>query len=206
MGIIYKGVLTIIVCVTAPIAAIVAFLVWISSGFPVIFSQQRVGKNGKIFTIYKFRTMVVGAEKMKRTLRLPNESSGPTFKIKNDPRFTVVGRFLSHTGLDELPQLVNVMRGDMAFIGPRPLPLAEEKKLKPWMKQRETILPGIISPAILTGRYHENFMAWMKSDVSYAKTKNWTTDLPLIIRSILFLFRLVFRELWGLANRPQKAV
>lgn len=192
--------------VTLPLQWGIALAILVSSGWPIIFSQQRVGKNGNIFTMYKFRTMIVDAEKMKHTLQLPNESSGPTFKIKNDPRFTTIGRFLSHTGLDELPQLVNVMRGDMAFIGPRPLPVDEARKLQPWMKKRETVRPGIISPAILTGRYHADFIAWMKSDVEYAKTKNWVTDVPLIMKSFAFLTQLVIRELWGLAGRSMTAV
>jgi len=124
-----------------------------------------------------------------------NESSGPTFKIHNDPRFTRIGKFLSHTGLDELPQVFNVLHGDMALIGPRPLPVSEAEKLKPWMQARERVLPGIISPAILTGGYHKNFIAWMKSDVAYAKEKNVYTDMVLLIRMIPFLFGLVWREI-----------
>lgn len=205
-GIVYRGICIIIVCITLPVAAIVALLVLIFSGSPVIFRQQRVGKDGKVFTMYKFRTMVVGAEQMKKSLRPPNESKGPTFKIYNDPRFTAIGKYLSHMGLDEIPQLMNVLRGDMSFIGPRPLPVAEERKLQSWMKKREIIRPGIVSPAILTGRYHADFEAWMKSDVEYAAAKNWVTDVPLIGKSVVFLTRLVCRELWGIARGSVVAV
>lgn len=178
-----------------PLLVTIAFFVLVTSGFPIVFRQQRVGKNGRRFTLYKFRTMYPGAEKDQRRHSKKNESDGPTFKIQHDPRFTRIGSFLSHTGLDELPQLYNVFRGDMALLGPRPLPVSEQKRLSPWMRERERILPGIISPAILTGRYHENFSLWMKSDVSYVRTKSWKTDIILVVSAVGFLCRLLLREL-----------
>lgn len=174
---------------------VIGIMVFLLSGKPVLFLQERVGKNGKRFVMYKFRTMIPNADNLKRRYTPRNESEGPVFKIYNDPRFTVIGRFLSHTGLDELPQFLNVLRGDMAFIGPRPLPIAEVKKLKPWMKVREQILPGIISPAILTGKYHENFELWMRSDVSYVKKKNALGDVRLFLQSFSFLARLFIRSI-----------
>lgn len=170
-------------------------MVFLSSGTPVFFLQERVGKNGKRFIMYKFRTMTPNADSLKKRYAQKNESEGPVFKIYNDPRFTVAGKFLSHTGLDELPQFLNVLKGDMAFIGPRPLPVAEAKKLKPWMKVREQILPGIISPAILTGKYHENFHSWMRSDVSYVQKKNAIGDVRLFLQSFSFLFKLFIRSM-----------
>ncbi len=164
------------------------------SGFPIIFTQKRVGKNGRVFTIFKFRTMHPGAHAKQRQLRGKNISDGPVFKIHDDPRFTHIGKFLSHTGLDELPQLYNVIRGEMALIGPRPLPVNEAKQLKPWMHAREHVLPGIISPAILSGKYHENFDAWMKSDVAYISSKHFIHDLSLCLQAIGFLLRLACRE------------
>ena len=97
--------------------------------------------------------------------------------------------------LDKLPQLYNVIRGDMAFIGPRPLPVTEAKQLKPWMRERERVLPGIISPAVLTGRYHLDFDAWMRSDVAYVKSKSVRTDMVLFARCIPFIGRLFWRAI-----------
>lgn len=178
-----------------PLQAIIVLLILFFDGPPILFRQQRVGKENKPFTMYKFRTMQRGAEKKQSLYAHLNESQGPAFKIRKDPRFTGIGAFLSHTGLDELPQLFNVLRGDMALIGPRPLPIAEAKKLKPWMKVRQQILPGIISPAILTGKYHENFDLWMRSDVSYVKKKNAVGDVRLFLQSFSFLARLFVRSM-----------
>jgi len=178
-----------------PLQALAASAVVLTSGFPVLFRQTRIGKNGRPFVMYKFRTMIHGAQRLKGRYSAMNESDGPTFKIRHDPRFTPLGKFLSHTGLDELPQVWNVLRGEMALIGPRPLPVAEAKKLAPWMRARHRILPGIISPAILTGRYHNDFEAWMRSDVAYAETKHPLGDVRLFFQSMWFFIRLIAREL-----------
>lgn len=185
---------------TIPLQLFIALCVGITSGFPIFYRQKRVGRLNKVFTLYKFRTMVVDAEKRKKDMLNQNESHGPVFKIHNDPRFTRLGKFLSHTGLDELPQLWNVLKGEMALMGPRPLPVEEARRLKPWMQKRHRILPGIISPAILAGKYHEDFDGWMRSDVRYAKQKNTITDTILAYRSIFFLTRLFLLEL-GRRNR-----
>jgi lipopolysaccharide/colanic/teichoic acid biosynthesis glycosyltransferase len=185
-----------IACVAAfPFAVLIAIAIVVSGGFPVLFTQKRVGIDGKIFTIYKFRTMMVGAETGQTALRKYNEADGPAFKIRNDPRFTPVGRWLSHTGLDELPQLLNVLCGDMSFIGPRPLPVSEAKKLEVWQKKRHTIHPGIISPWVLDGYHANSFDAWMKSDCTYVKTKSFWGDMRLFAKSVLFLVKLIVHEM-----------
>lgn len=178
----------------APLMLMLALGIAATSGLPIVFKQKRMGKDGAVFTMYKFRTMVRGAEKQKSLYQKLNESAGPAFKIYDDPRFTPLGKVLSHTGLDELPQLWNVLRGDMALIGPRPLPVSEAKKLAPWMRKRHAVKPGIISPAVLTGRYHSNFDDWMKSDVSYAAHKSPAVDVLLVARFIPFLLRLFAKE------------
>lgn len=178
-----------------PLVVIIILGLLLTSGFSLFFRQLRTGKDGRSFLMYKFRTMAINAEKLRQKYIQKNESEGPTFKIANDPRFIPLGKFLSHTGLDELPQLFNVIRGEMALIGPRPLPVFEAKKLKPWMRERHEVLPGIISPAILSGKYHKNFDAWMKSDVAYVKSKNLLGDIRLAGLSIVFLFRLLIHEL-----------
>ena len=197
MGIIYRLIVAILLVISLPLQLVVACLVVFTSGFPTLFCQKRAGKGNVIFTLYKFRTMRVGSETLQARLRAQNESDGPAFKIHNDPRFTGIGKFLSHTGLDELPQLVNVLRGEMALIGPRPLPISEAKKLVPWMRKRHDILPGIISPAILNGNYHKNFVGWMKSDVAYAKRKNAWGDTLLLLKFIPFGVKLLWRGFLG---------
>lgn len=197
MRVIYSLSIVLLFLVTLPLQMIIALVVFVTSGWPVFFRQRRIGKDGKPFVLFKFRTMVVGAEAKRRKLVGQNESRGPTFKMRNDPRFTPFGKVLSHTGLDELPQLINVLRGDMALIGPRPLPLSEAKKLKPWMRERERITPGIISPAILTGIYHQDFDAWMKSDVAYVHNKSVWGDALLLLRFVPFVVKLLVQGLSG---------
>lgn len=130
--------------------------------------------------------MYVGAEKDQAKLRQKNEADGPVFKIKNDPRFTKIGRFLSHSGLDELPQLINICKGEMALIGPRPLPIHEEKEIKEKFRGiRKSILPGIISVWVLKGSHSKfTFNDWMKMDVEYVKRKSLGYDVVLFLKSI----------------------
>lgn len=184
------------ICVL-PLQIVVAVIILLLYGWPVLFLQQRIGKNGTPFIMYKFRTMIRGAHTMQRRYMVLNESSGPAFKIRHDPRFTRFGRFLSHTGLDELPQFFNVLKGEMSFIGPRPLPSNEAKKLAPWMHKREQVLPGIISPAILTGSYHRDFRAWMQQDVAYVHTKHPYKDVVLCISAIPFMARMFIQSILG---------
>jgi len=120
-----------------PLQLIIALLLVILSGWPILFFQKRVGKDGKIFIMYKFRTMNVGSEEQQKKLQKLNEADGPAFKIHDDPRFTKIGKFLAHTALDELPQLINVIKGEMSFVGPRPLPVEEAKKV-PKKYEKET--------------------------------------------------------------------
>ena len=163
--------------------------------FPLLYRQQRIGKGAQPFTMYKFRTMELGADAMQKKLLPRNEADGPVFKIRNDPRFTRIGKFLSHTGLDELPQFINVLRGEMAIIGPRPLPVAEAAKLKSWQKARHAIKPGIISPWVMEGYHSRPFDEWMKSDIRYVKEKSLWYDLVLFGRAMVFVGKLLVREI-----------
>lgn len=179
--------------ISVPVQMIIAMSIALTSGTPILFRQRRVGRNGRTFVMYKFRSMVVGAEREQSALRTRNESDGPVFKMRDDPRYTRIGKMLAHTGLDELPQLYNVLRGEMALFGPRPLPVLEARMLKAWQKKRHKIKPGILSPAILTGTYHQDFDAWMRSDIAYAKQKSIGYDLRLARQSIRFLLHLLLR-------------
>ncbi len=179
----------------SPVFLLIGIGICLSNGLPIFYFQERIGKDGVSFWIIKFRTMKLGADGKKKELYKSNEADGPVFKMRDDPRFTRFGKILSHTGLDELPQLLNVLKGDMTFIGPRPLPVVEAKRLKPWMKTRERVLPGLISPAIVTGNYHEDFEAWMNSDIYYVERKTLGTDIALLFPIGAFLVKLVLDEL-----------
>jgi lipopolysaccharide/colanic/teichoic acid biosynthesis glycosyltransferase len=183
-----------VIIILSPLFLCIGILIFLNCGGPVIFTQKRIGKNGKTFTLYKFRTMNKDAEAKQDHYKKLNEADGPVFKIHDDPRFTSIGRFLSHTGLDELPQLFNILKGDMALIGPRPLPVEETKKLKDWQKKRHTIKPGIISPWIVQGYHRQSFDAWMKSDIWYVSHKSMLYDSGLMAQFIPLIVRLIVRE------------
>ncbi len=195
MKLIYKIFVILVILLFSPLMLLISIVIILTSGFPVIFTQTRIGRHGRVFTMYKFRTMINNAHEMQKHLANQNEANGPVFKIRDDPRFTRVGKFLSHTGLDELPQLFNVLLGTMALIGPRPLPVEEEKKLSSWQKKREEILPGIISPWIVKGYHQQSFDAWMKSDIAYTKKKSFWFDLVLLGKFLQFWIFLVAREI-----------
>jgi lipopolysaccharide/colanic/teichoic acid biosynthesis glycosyltransferase len=191
----YQVVVLVLILVMLPLMIFFGAFIYLFSGWPILFFQKRAGKSGKVFEMIKFRTMIPGAHEMQKQFKHLNEADGPVFKIRSDPRFTGIGRFVSHIGLDELPQFVNVFRREMALIGPRPLPVEEEKKLKPWMKKREKILPGIISPWVLDGYHAKSFDEWMKSDAEYARTKSFRKDLILGIRAVGYMVKLIGRAI-----------
>ena len=172
----------------SPVIAIVACAVKFTSKGPIFFSQKRVGKNGKIFEMYKFRSMVVNAEELKEKLAHQNEMSGPMFKMKDDPRVTKVGKFIRKTSLDELPQLWNVLKGDMSLVGPRPSLPKEVKQFEKWMYKRLTVKPGLTCYWQVSGRNNIDFEDWMKLDISYVEDRNLWIDIKLIFKTIFVLF------------------
>lgn len=169
----------------SPIMLLIAILIKISSKGPVIFRQERVGLRGRKFYIYKFRTMVQNAEALKTNLEAQNESDGPTFKIKNDPRITTVGRYLRKTGLDELPQLFNVLKGEMSLIGPRPPLASEVEKYERWQLRRLSVKPGITCTwQIIPNRNEVLFDNWMKLDIQYIENWSLRKDLELLFKTL----------------------
>jgi len=188
---VYKLTILIGIIIVVPIIIGIGFCILLTSGFPIFYFQKRIGKYEKEFVLYKFRTMQKNAQTEQLALMKKNEANGPVFKIRDDPRFTSIGKLLSRTGLDELPQLFNVLRGDMAVIGPRPLPVPEARKLKPWQRERHTVLPGIISPWIFQGYHSTPFNDWMKSDIAYAKTKNFTGDIGIFFSFFFYWTQLI---------------
>jgi exopolysaccharide biosynthesis polyprenyl glycosylphosphotransferase len=167
-----------VLIVLSPFMAIIAILIKLDGG-PVFFLQKRMGLNGRRFLCYKFRTMVVNAENLKESLMSQNEQDGPVFKIKNDPRITPIGRFLRKTSLDELPQFINVLKGNMSIVGPRPPIPSEVKQYERWQNRRLSMKPGITCIWQVSGRNNIPFDQWMKLDMQYID--NWSLKLDLII-------------------------
>jgi exopolysaccharide biosynthesis polyprenyl glycosylphosphotransferase len=174
-----------IIFISSPVMLLIAILIKLSSKGPVIFKQERVGLRGRKFYIYKFRTMVSNAEELKAKLETMNESDGPAFKIKNDPRITPIGRFLRKGGLDELPQLFNVVRGEMSLIGPRPPLPSEVEKYERWHLRRLSVKPGISCTwQIIPNRNEVFFDKWMRLDIQYIESWSVKKDLQLIVKTI----------------------
>ncbi|MCI8567226.1 MAG: sugar transferase [Lachnospiraceae bacterium] len=171
--------------ILSPVFIIIGLAVYLDDphGSPVFF-QSRIGKDGKPFTMYKFRTMVKGAEEMKPDMQKLNEMDGPVFKIKKDPRMTHLGSYLRRTGLDELPQLFNILRGDMSFVGPRP-PLPEEVTCySEYQKQRLSVLPGLTCTwQIMPNRNDISFYDWVEMDLDYIAHRSVLLDLKVICKT-----------------------
>jgi lipopolysaccharide/colanic/teichoic acid biosynthesis glycosyltransferase len=134
--------------------------------------------------MYKFRSMVVDAEKMQARLTHLNEMDGPVFKIKDDPRFTGIGKFLRQTSIDELPQLFNVLKGDMSLVGPRPPLMKEVLQYQPWQKKRISVTPGITCLWQVTGRNNIKFEEWIQLDLQYIENWSLTLDFKILLRTV----------------------
>lgn len=174
--------------VLSPIFLVVCILIKCESKGPVIFSQERIGLNGKRFKMYKFRSMVVNAEQLKEKLYKKNEMSGPMFKMKDDPRVTKVGKFIRRTSIDELPQLINVLKGDMSLVGPRPSLPKEVDEFEEWMMARLLVKPGLTCYWQVSGRNDIEFEDWMKLDVKYVQDRSILLDIKLIFKTFFVLF------------------
>ena len=168
----------------SPVFLVIAVLVKMTSKGPVFYAQKRVGKGGRVFNFYKFRSMVINADEIKKTLMAKNEATGPVFKMKHDPRITRVGRFIRKYSLDELPQLFNVLKNDMSLVGPRP-PIPEEvKKYKRWQTQRLSIQPGITCIWQTSGRSRIGFEDWVRMDIHYIRNWSLWLDIKLLFKTI----------------------
>lgn len=167
-----------------------------------IFRQIRIGKDGRPFLMFKFRTMYPGAEKDRGKIERLNEADGPVFKIKNDPRYTKLGKILAYTGLDELPQLINVLMGEMAVVGPRPLPAEEERKISAqWKQTRRTVKPGITSSWAVSGSHRLSFPQWMELDMKDIRHKSFFYDAMIIVKTFRLLIINVSRIIFSFRHR-----
>jgi len=157
----------------------------LSSPGPVLFRQKRFGLHGNIFTMYKFRTMYKDADQRKEELRKFNIIKGPAFKLENDPRVFPFGRFLRRFSLDEFPQFYNVLKGEMSMVGPRPLPLAEGRRLEEWQQKRLNMKPGLTCLWQVRGRSTiKKFDTWARMDLEYIDAWSLALDLKILIKTV----------------------
>lgn len=180
------------ITILSPVFIVTAVTIKMESKGKAFFSQVRVGKNGKTFKMYKFRSMVDEAECMLEQLLDKNEMSGPMFKMKCDPRITKVGHFIRRTSIDELPQLLNVLRGEMALVGPRPNLISEVNKFNSYQKQKLIVKPGLTCYWQVMGRSSIGFEEWMKLDMKYIEDRSTLLDAKLVLKTI--------KVLWGDKN------
>lgn len=171
---------------------IVALVVWIDSpGASPIFVQDRVGRNGKIFKFYKFRSMVPNAEEKLKEVLAQNEMDGPVFKMKHDPRITRVGRFIRRTSIDELPQLINILKGDMSIVGPRPALPREVAQYNDYERQRLYVTPGLTCYwQIQPNRNELSFDEWMELDIKYIRERSFWVDWKIIFGTVAAVLRM----------------
>jgi lipopolysaccharide/colanic/teichoic acid biosynthesis glycosyltransferase len=167
-----------------PVFPIIAIMIKLDSPGQVFYKQRRVGKGGKIFNFYKFRSMVKGADAERERVKELNEQDGPIFKIKDDPRITAVGSFLRRSSLDEIPQIINVVIGNMSIVGPRPPLPSEVAGYRSWHRRRLEVKPGITCLWQISGRSHIGFNEWMRLDLEYLKNRSFRTDLLIFFKTL----------------------
>jgi exopolysaccharide biosynthesis polyprenyl glycosylphosphotransferase len=173
-----------ILLISWPVMAVAALLIRLTSRGPVIFRQTRVGRGGRYFTCYKFRSMCADAEDKKKTLMHLNEVDGPVFKIKCDPRVTTVGAVLRKFSIDELPQLFNVLKGDMSVVGPRPPLPTEVDKYSERERGRLAVQPGLTCLWQISGRSNVSFERWVELDLLYIDNMSFMSDLGIVVKTV----------------------
>jgi exopolysaccharide biosynthesis polyprenyl glycosylphosphotransferase len=170
--------------VLTPLFVGVAVAIRLTSRGPILFRQLRVGQHGQLFHMLKFRSMIANAEELKAKLMAHNEQSGPVFKMARDPRVTAVGRFIRKFSIDELPQLINVLRGEMSIVGPRPPVPAEVAKYEAWQRRRLSVRPGLTCVWQVSGRNETSFEEWMYLDMQYIDHWSLAHDFELILKTV----------------------
>jgi len=173
-----------LIVLLAPVMLVAAAVVKLTSPGPAIFKQTRAGLGGRPFTMYKFRTMRQGAERARYSLVHLNEKDGPVFKIANDPRLTPVGRWLRRSSIDELPQLFNVLRGEMSLVGPRPLWLPEADKTEGRARLRAAVKPGLTCLWQISGRSELSYDEWVGLDLCYVHNRSMLLDLMIMVQTV----------------------
>jgi lipopolysaccharide/colanic/teichoic acid biosynthesis glycosyltransferase len=171
-----------------PVWLPIAVLVKLTSRGPVLYADTRIGLGEQPFRMFKFRTMVVGADRHKADLEIANEASGALFKIRNDPRVTPFGRFLRRFSLDEVPNLLNVLRGEMSLVGPRPLPIRDYERLEAWHRRRYLVLPGMTGLWQVAGRSDLSFDDLVRLDFYYLENWSIWLDISILLKTPLAVF------------------
>jgi exopolysaccharide biosynthesis polyprenyl glycosylphosphotransferase len=174
--------------ILSPLLLGVAAVIKLTSTGPVMFKQERVGLHGATFALLKFRSMVTNAEELKEKLMAKNEQTGPVFKMQNDPRITPIGRFIRKYSIDELPQLINILAGDMTIVGPRPAVIKEVVQYKAWQRRRLSVRPGLTCYWQVGGRNSIGFEDWMRLDLRYVDNWNLAIDFQLILQTFPAVF------------------
>lgn len=170
--------------ILSPLFIAIAILIKLDSPGPIFYVSPRIGRKGKIFKFYKFRSMYAGAEKDLDKLSERNEKDGPIFKMENDPRETKIGRFIRKYSIDELSQLWNVLKGDMSLVGPRPPTPSEIDRYKDWELKRVNVIPGMTSPYVIQGRSNLSFGEWVRSDLDYIENWSLGLDLKILLKTV----------------------
>ncbi len=171
--------------VFSPLLLLIAAAIKLTSPGPVLFTQERYGLNKRSFRMFKFRSMVPDAERLQEQLESQNEAGGPVFKIHRDPRVTPIGRLLRRTSLDELPQLLNVLKGDMSLVGPRPLPFRDVSRFNAgWLMRRFSVKPGITCLWQIHGRSNTAFDKWIELDLKYIDNWSLTLDIKILAQTV----------------------
>lgn len=170
--------------ILSPLFIIVAISIKTNSQGPVFFKQLRAGWGGKTFYAYKFRSMFQGAEFLRNDLLEFNERGGPVFKMTDDPRITKIGKFLRKSSIDELPQLINVLKGEMSLVGPRPFYIVEENEMDQWHRIRRTVKPGITCLWQIYKRDGSDFDDWIRYDIRYIRNFSFWQDLKILLKTI----------------------
>ncbi len=175
---------SLILLLLVPVIPLVALMIWLDSPGPIFFRQPRVGQDGQVFDFYKFRSMYAEADTRVAELADRNEQTGPVFKIRNDPRITPVGQFLRRSSLDEVPQIFNVLKGDMGIVGPRPALPREVAKYQAWHRRRLEVKPGLTCLWQISGRSQIGFDEWMRLDLEYLRTQSLWNDVVILLKTI----------------------
>lgn len=170
--------------ILSAVFVVTSLLIALEDGIPILFVQERNGLGGKVFRIYKFRSMCRNAQEMHRYLMHDNELDGPAFKMKDDPRVTKIGKFLRKSSIDELPQLLNIIKGDMSIVGPRPLATYETEQCNEYQKQRMLVKPGLTCYWQCGGRNDISFDEWIEMDLKYIRDAGLWTDFKIILMTV----------------------
>lgn len=167
-----------------PVIPVVALMIRLDSEGPVFYRQERIGMRGRPFRFYKFRSMRADSDRLRADLEARNELAGPVFKMKNDPRVTAVGQFLRRSSLDEIPQIFNVLKGDMSIVGPRPALPGEVARYEAWHRRRLDVKPGITCLWQVAGRSQVGFDEWMRLDIEYMSRRSLRTDVAIFLKTV----------------------